>query len=81
MSDPGVEPHVEGRPTAGAALAQQISDAEERRAKSRNVRALGRLIPFIATPPYRPLTATARAPTTWARKNNTTQPASTTPMP
>jgi ATP-binding cassette subfamily B protein len=48
MSDIGVEPQVEGRPTAGAALAQQIADAEERRAKSRNVRALGRLIPFIA---------------------------------
>jgi ATP-binding cassette subfamily B protein len=48
MSDIGVEPQVEGRPTAGATLAQQIADAEERRAKSRNVRALGRLIPFIA---------------------------------
>jgi ATP-binding cassette subfamily B protein len=48
MSDIGVEPQVEGRPTAGATLAQQIADAEERRAKSRNVRALGRLIPYIA---------------------------------
>jgi len=48
MSDPGVEPQVEGRPTAGAALAQQISEAADRRSKSRNVRALGRLIPFIA---------------------------------
>jgi ATP-binding cassette subfamily B protein len=48
MSDIGAEPQVEGRPTAGAALVQQISDAEARRAKSRNVRALGRLLPFIA---------------------------------
>ena len=48
MSDVGVEPQIEGRPTAGAALAQQIDEAAERRAKSRNVRALGRLVPFIA---------------------------------
>ncbi|HEY4032303.1 MAG TPA: ABC transporter transmembrane domain-containing protein [Caulobacteraceae bacterium] len=48
MSDLGVEPQVEGRPTAGVALAQQISEAAGRREKSRNVRALGRLAPFIA---------------------------------
>ena len=48
MSDFEVEPHVEGRPTAGAALAQQISEAAGRRGKSRNVASLGRLIPFIA---------------------------------
>jgi ATP-binding cassette subfamily B protein len=48
MSDPGVEPQVEGRPTAGAALAQQISEAAGRRGKSRNIAALGRLIPFAA---------------------------------
>lgn len=46
MSDLGAEPQVEGRPTAGAALAQQIAEAAGRRGKSRNVRALGRLIPF-----------------------------------
>jgi len=49
MSDFGVEPAVEGRPSAGAALVQQIDEAAERRAKSRNVQALGRLWPFIAS--------------------------------
>jgi ATP-binding cassette subfamily B protein len=38
---------VEGRPSAGQALAQSLDEAEARRAKSRNVRALGRLAPFI----------------------------------
>jgi ATP-binding cassette subfamily B protein len=52
MSEFGVEPPngtaVEGRPTAGAALAQQISEAAGKRGRSRNVGALGRLVPFIA---------------------------------
>ena len=48
MSDPGVETAAAGRPTAGQALAQSLDEAAERRAKSRNVRALGRLIPFAA---------------------------------
>ena len=48
MTDPAAEPQVEGRPTAGAALAQQISEAAGRRGRSRNVAALGRLIPFVA---------------------------------
>ncbi len=47
MSHPAPEPQVEGRPTAGAALAQQITEAAGRRSKSRNVAALGRLLPFI----------------------------------
>ena len=47
MTDLEVEPQIDGRPAAGAALAQQISEAAGRRGKSRNVRALSRLIPFI----------------------------------
>ncbi|WP_304167600.1 ABC transporter transmembrane domain-containing protein [Phenylobacterium aquaticum] len=47
MSELGAEPQVDGRPTAGAALVQEISEAAERRPRSRNVRALGRLLPFI----------------------------------
>ena len=48
MSDFDGQPHVEGRPTPGAALAQEISENAERRGKSRNVRALGDLLPFVA---------------------------------
>ncbi len=48
MSEPGVDAAVAGRPTAGQALAQTLDEAAERRAKSRNVRALGHLIPFAA---------------------------------
>ncbi|OXE37268.1 MAG: ABC transporter [Phenylobacterium zucineum] len=48
MRDFKGEPNVEGRPTAGAALAQQISEGAARRAKARSVRALGRLLPFMA---------------------------------
>jgi ATP-binding cassette, subfamily B, bacterial len=53
MSEPpmvelGAEASVAGRPTAGQALAQSIDEAAERRAKSRNIRALGHLIPFAA---------------------------------
>ncbi len=47
MSDLGVEPQVEGRPSAGATLAQDLSEAAQRRDRSRNVRALGRLAPFV----------------------------------
>ena len=47
MSDPGVETAA-GRPTAGQALAQTLDEAAERRPKSRNIRALGQLIPFAA---------------------------------
>jgi len=46
--DLGAEAAVAGRPTAGQALAQSLDEAAERRPKSRNVRALGRLIPFAA---------------------------------
>ncbi len=48
MSDLGAQAPVEGRPSAGAALAQDLSEAAERRARSRNVKALGRLLPFLA---------------------------------
>src|SRR5476649_2188140 len=47
MSEAGVEAAA-GRPTAGQALAQTLDEAAERRPKSRNVRALGHLIPFAA---------------------------------
>jgi ATP-binding cassette subfamily B protein len=47
MSDPGVETPT-GRPTAGQALAQTLDEAADRRPKSRNVRALGHLIPYAA---------------------------------
>jgi len=66
MSDLGAEPQVEGRPTAGAALVQQISEAAAQRSKSRNVQSLGRLWPFVvahrldaATAGFFLLTATA----------------------
>ena len=48
MSDSGAGATAAGRPTAGQALAQSLDEAAERRAKSRNVRALGQLIPFAA---------------------------------
>jgi ATP-binding cassette subfamily B protein len=48
MSESGVDAAAAGRPTAGQALAQSLDEAAERRAKSRNVRALGHLIPFAA---------------------------------
>jgi ATP-binding cassette, subfamily B, bacterial len=51
MGEAGVEAVAEaatGRPTAGQALAQTLDEAAERRPKSRNIRALGHLIPFAA---------------------------------
>jgi ATP-binding cassette subfamily B protein len=48
MSEPGGEAVAAGRPTAGQALAQSLDEAAERRPRSRNVRALGHLIPFAA---------------------------------
>jgi len=38
----------EGRPGAGALLAEQMDEAGGKRAKSRNIRPLGRLLPFLA---------------------------------
>ncbi len=38
----------EGRPRAGAVLAEQMDEAGGKRAKSRNIRPLGRLLPFLA---------------------------------
>jgi|SRR5579859_1070889 len=53
---PAIDPEIElgadkaavGRPSAGQALAQSIDEAAARRPKSRNIRALSRLIPFAA---------------------------------
>ena len=36
-----------GRPGAGAVLAEQMDEAGGKRAKSRNIRPLGRLLPFL----------------------------------
>lgn len=47
MSDPAGETAAPGRPSAGAALAQDLSEAAGRRGKSRNVKALGELTPFL----------------------------------
>jgi ATP-binding cassette, subfamily B, bacterial len=47
-TDLGVDAAAEGRPSSGQALAQTLADAAQRRPKSRNVRALGHLIPFAA---------------------------------
>lgn len=46
MSDLAAEPQAPGRPGAGATLAQELSEAAGRRGRSRNVQALGRLVPF-----------------------------------
>ncbi|WP_293466132.1 ABC transporter transmembrane domain-containing protein, partial [Phenylobacterium sp.] len=53
MSDPGPESsapgsQVEGRPSAGQALAQSLADGAAKRGRSRNVGALRRLRPFLA---------------------------------
>jgi len=47
MSDATAANPVDGRPSAGAELAQSISEAAGRRPRSRNVRALSRLVPFM----------------------------------
>jgi len=46
MSDQTSEAQAEGRPSVGAELAQSLATEGQRRGKSRNVRALGRLLPF-----------------------------------
>ncbi len=48
MSDLGGQTPADGRPSAGATLAQSLDEAAERRAKSRNVKSLGALLPYIA---------------------------------
>lgn len=48
MSDLAAPAPVEGRPSAGASLAQDLSEAAERRARSRNVGALRALAPYLA---------------------------------
>ncbi|MDB5429705.1 MAG: multidrug/protein/lipid transporter family, ATP-binding and permease protein [Caulobacter sp.] len=48
MSDVNAgEGAVDGRPGAGATLVANLSEAAQKRPKSRNVRTLGRLIPFV----------------------------------
>jgi ATP-binding cassette subfamily B protein len=46
MSDQTAEASAPGRPSVGAELAQSLETAAQRREKSRNVRALSRLLPF-----------------------------------
>ena len=48
MSEPGSEATAEGRPSTGQALAQNLAEAAQKRPRSRNVRALGHLLPFAA---------------------------------
>jgi len=51
MTDPGPatspEPVAEGRPGAGAVLADKLNDAAARRARSRDIRPLKRLLPYL----------------------------------
>lgn len=49
MSDLAAANPVDGRPSAGAELAQNLSEAAGRRQRSRNVKALSRLMPFLAS--------------------------------
>jgi len=46
MTDAGVDAGASGRPGAGAELAQSLDVAAGRRARSRNVASLGRLLPY-----------------------------------
>src|SRR3569623_1964519 len=46
MSELGSDAPAEGRPTTGQALAQNLAAAAQKRPRSRNIRALGHLIPF-----------------------------------
>ncbi len=48
MSELAAEAPVEGRPSAGAALAQDLSEAAAKRGRSRNVGALRALGPYLA---------------------------------
>ena len=48
MSELAAEAPVEGRPSAGAALAQDLSEATAKRGRSRNVGALRALGPYLA---------------------------------
>ena len=48
MSEPATDGAAPGRPTTGQSLAQALDEAAARRPKSRNVRALRRLGPFVA---------------------------------
>ncbi len=48
MSEPGSDAPAEGRPSTGQALAQNLAEAAEKRPRSRNIRALGQLVPFAA---------------------------------
>jgi ATP-binding cassette subfamily B protein len=45
----GAEVSAPGRPSAGQALAQTLAEGADRRGRSRNVRALSRLAPFVRT--------------------------------
>jgi len=47
LSPPAVSPQANGRPGAGALLVEQMGEAGERRAKRKDVRPLGRLLPYL----------------------------------
>ncbi len=48
MSESPAESAQDGRPSAGAALAQEITESAGRRGRSRNLKALGQLLPYVA---------------------------------
>ncbi|WP_374469305.1 ABC transporter transmembrane domain-containing protein [Phenylobacterium sp.] len=48
MSDPSSEAQPEGRPSVGAELVQSLATEGQKRPRSRNVKALARLVPFAA---------------------------------
>ncbi|HEY0053556.1 MAG TPA: ABC transporter transmembrane domain-containing protein, partial [Caulobacteraceae bacterium] len=47
MSDPQLEPNAPGRPGTGALLVEQMDEARGKRAKSKNLRPLARLLPYV----------------------------------
>ena len=47
VSSPSAAQEARGRPGAGALLAEQMDEAGGKRAKTRNIRPLGRLLPFM----------------------------------
>jgi ATP-binding cassette subfamily B protein len=46
-SDPGASRAAHGRPGAGALLAEQMNEASSKRAKSRSIKPLSRLVPYL----------------------------------
>lgn len=47
VSSPSTSQEARGRPGAGALLVEQMDEAGGKRAKTRNIKPLGRLLPFM----------------------------------